>query len=291
MIEFRINTSANYVETLSDQLMLLGACAVSLVDTANQPIYEPAPGEMILWQETTVVAHFEDENLGESISHFLTEQQQAKHISSFTLSVVPETDWVRSSLDQFQPQQFGRRLWICPSWIEPPAPEAINVMLDPGLAFGTGTHPTTKLCLEWLDQHIKGKEQIIDYGCGSGILAVAALKLGAAEAIAVDHDPQALDACMMNAEQNRIALDTVHVYFPDELPVTTCDILLANILAKPLIELAPTFAELVKKGGHIVLSGILESQKDDVLAAYQPYFTLNAPTIDGDWVRLDGTKN
>jgi ribosomal protein L11 methyltransferase len=291
MIEFRINTTATHVEILSDQLLLLGACAVSLVDAANQPIYEPAPGEIILWQETTVVAHFEDNNLNESIASFLTEQQHTSNISGFTQTVVPETDWVRSSLDQFEPQQFGQRLWICPSWIEPPQLDAVNVMLDPGLAFGTGTHPTTKLCLEWLDRHIQGNEQIIDYGCGSGILAVAALKLGAAEAIAVDHDPQALDACMMNAEQNRISLEAIQVYFPDELPLTTGDILLANILAKPLIELAPTFATLVKTGGSIVLSGILDSQKDAVIAAYQPYFTLNPPTIDGDWVRIDGTKN
>lgn len=291
MIEFRIHTLAQHVESLSDQLMLLGACAVSMVDAANQPIYEPAPGEMILWQETTVVAHFEEDQMQDSISHFLAEQQSNKRLSSFSISKVEQQDWVRTSLDQFQPQQFGNRLWVCPSWIEPPHLDAINVMLDPGLAFGTGTHPTTKLCLQWLDQHIHGKEQVIDYGCGSGILAVAALKLGAADAIAVDHDPQALDACMMNAERNLISFDAINVYFPDELPVTTtCDVLIANILAQPLIELAPKFAQLVRSSGKIVLSGILAEQAKQVLAAYQPFFNMNEPTFSDEWVRLDGIK-
>lgn len=290
MLEFHIQTTANHVDGLSDQLSLLGADAVTWKDAADQPIYEPKPGEIIHWPSVTLIALFADESLEAGISDYLRNLQSEALLSSFKRVDVPEEDWIRASLDQFKPACFGKRLWICPSWATPPAPDAVNVLLDPGLAFGTGTHPTTALCLRWLDEHILGGETVMDYGCGSGIIAVAALKLGASLAIGVDYDPQAVDACQMNAKLNALSPEQLMVYTPESMPAIYVDVLIANILAKTLIELASELVKCVKSEGHIVLSGILPDQADDVLKVYAEWFEMDAIVIENDWVRLSGRR-
>jgi ribosomal protein L11 methyltransferase len=192
-------------------------------------------------------------------------------------------------MDNYHPIAFGQRLWIVPSWRQAPDPTAINIKLDPGLAFGTGTHATTALCLEWLDQHLQGAPRVIDFGCGSGILAIAAAKLGSAEVYAVDNDPQALIATRANAEKNGL-VDNIRVSTPDAVPQQTVNILLANILAQPLIDLAPKLSGLVKAQGDIVLSGILEDQAQDVINAYTPFFIMDPMVKKDDWVRLHGIR-
>ena len=175
--------------------------------------------------------------------------------------ILEDKDWVREWMDQFHPVQFGARLWICPSWLTPPEPTAINVMLDPGLAFGTGTHATTALCLEWLDSAPLSGKLVIDYGCGSGILGIAALKLGGNKTYAIDIDPQALLATRQNAEQNQITDQQLEVYYPQSCPLDMADILIANILAGPLASLAQTLNSLIRPGGLLALSGVLEHKR------------------------------
>lgn len=293
MLEFHIHTTAQYADELASQLTLLGAAAITWQDAADEPIYELLPGEFVLWDNVMLTALFEDKQAIHSISHYLNEQQAQQVLSQFIAKEVPQQDWVRASLDQFVPLQFGKKLWICPSWHQPPDPHAVNVMMDPGLAFGTGTHPTTALCLEWLEAHINGNEVVLDYGCGSGILAIASLKLGAARVIAIDHDQQALEACQLNRERNQLPLSQLVTALPETLDIknkNNINILLANILAKPLITLAPHFAGLVKPGGQLVLSGILLSQLEEVKLAYQPWFAMDAMVVREEWVLLAGCR-
>jgi ribosomal protein L11 methyltransferase len=193
-------------------------------------------------------------------------------------------------MERFKPLCFGPRLWICPSWLPIPDPEAVNILLDPGLAFGTGTHPTTALCLEWLANTNLNQAQIIDYGCGSGILAIAALKLGAAGAIAVDHDPQALLAARENATRNAVA-PYLQTLSPSELTETRADFLIANILADPLLELAPCFARLVSPGGRLALSGITQDQVQQLAQAYNYWFTFDIPAVRENWALLTGYRH
>lgn len=193
-------------------------------------------------------------------------------------------------MDNFQPLRFGQRLWIVPSWHQPPEPQAVNLHLDPGLAFGTGTHPTTALCLEWLDGQSLHDCNVLDFGCGSGILAIAALLLGAKQACGTDIDPQALEASRDNATRNGIDAARFPLYLPSEMPADTFDLVLANILAGPLVQLAPTISQHVRQGGHLVLSGILAEQAEEVRAAYQADFILD-PTAEKDgWVRISGVR-
>jgi ribosomal protein L11 methyltransferase len=192
-------------------------------------------------------------------------------------------------MDEFKPMQFGPKLWICPSWCEAPDPSAVNILLDPGLAFGSGTHPTTSLCLQWLALHDLAKKQVIDYGCGSGILAIAAAKLGAAKITAVDLHPQALEATFDNATQNGVA-EKIVIVSPEEFIEEPCDVLLANILAGPLMQLAPTFSTLVKPGGHLVLSGILHEQVPAILNCYASWFELSEPVFLEEWSLIHGVR-
>jgi ribosomal protein L11 methyltransferase len=290
MFEIRIEASNDALGSLQDQLFLLGAAAISLVDTKDQPIYEPKPDEIILWDHTTLIALFEDDALEMPLTAYFSKQRDEGVITNFAILSVENKDWVRESLDQFTPMSFGKRLWIVPSWQQAPKPKAVNILLDPGLAFGTGSHPTTRLCLEWLDEHIHGGETVIDYGCGSGILAIAALKLGAAKVDGVDYDQQALTATRSNALLNHITDDKLPLFLPDAFPKKAADILIANILAQPIIEFASFFTTLVKPNGKIVLSGILQEQAHDVMQAYEPYFSLSPVTQHDGWVRIDGVK-
>ncbi|MDH5592420.1 MAG: 50S ribosomal protein L11 methyltransferase, partial [Gammaproteobacteria bacterium] len=240
-IQFIFNSTPDAADQLSDMLSVCGAGAVTFQDNADQPIYEPAIGSTPLWSATNVIALFDAAIEPDEIIQALTEQLAPQVLPNYRIEAVEDKDWVREWMENFHPICFGKKLWICPSWRKPPQDDAINIMLDPGLAFGTGTHPTTALCLNWLDQaDVKGK-YVIDYGCGSGILAIAAAMLGAKKVIGIDTDPQALEATQANAERNRVQVDT---YLPDDCPEIPCDLLLANILAGPLQSLAEQFAAL-----------------------------------------------
>ncbi|WP_411293538.1 50S ribosomal protein L11 methyltransferase [Thiohalobacter sp.] len=283
-LQLSLEAGAQDPEHLSDLFTGLGALSVTLVDAADEPVLEPGPGETPLWSRTRVVALFDA-----GIDPDAVRAGLARHIGEaaqrMTAEPLEDRDWTRAWLDDFAPMRFGERLWVIPGDMAPPEPDAVNLLLDPGLAFGTGTHPTTALCLSWLDAHPPAGRDVIDYGCGSGILAIAALKLGARRVRGVDIDPQALTASRDNARRNGVDA-ALSLFLPDELPAGPADLLLANILANPLIELAPTLVSLVRPGGRLVLSGILAAQADAVAAVYRPHGELE-PVVEQDgWVRL-----
>jgi ribosomal protein L11 methyltransferase len=267
----------------------LGALSVTFGDAADEPILEPDPGEQRLWSHTRVSALFDAEQNAEAIDAALRRALPAEIAPSLSLERLRDRAWERAWMDGFHPMRFGNRLWVCPSGMQVDAADALVLDLDPGLAFGTGTHPTTALCLEWLDRHPPTGQRVLDYGCGSGILALAALRLGAIAAIGVDHDPQALEASQHNARRNGLA-ERLQVYLPGDEPRPPADLLLANILAAPLIELAPELARRVRPGGSILLSGILDEQAEAVAAAYRPWFELAPPARRAEWVRIDGRR-
>lgn len=287
----QLKLTANRTDTaaIEDALMDCGAVSVTLEDNADQPILEPALGETPLWDQVRITGLFEagidtqatagklQRHLGQTLHQLQWEQLEDK-------------DWEREWMSNFHPICCGERLWICPSWCEPPEPEKVNILLDPGLAFGTGTHPTTFLCMQWLDQQDVEGLELIDYGCGSGILGIAALKLGARRVVGVDIDPQALLATADNARRNRLADDAMPVYLPGKAPGDSADIVLANILAGPLAELAPTLSQLTRPGGKLCLSGILETQAQAVMEAYADHFEFEPIAQKEEWVRLVGHK-
>ena len=286
-IQFIFASTPEQAENLSDHLSECGAGAVTFQDNEDQPIYEPEIGTTPLWASTNVVALFDATTDPDLIISLLTSLSAPSPVPSYRIEAVEDKDWVREWMDNFHPMRFGDRLWICPSWHTPPDKDAINIMLDPGLAFGTGTHPTTALCLNWLDSaDVKGKT-VIDYGCGSGILAIAAALLGAKKVIGVDTDPQALEATQANAKRNGVTIDT---YLPDDCPDEPCDLLLANILAGPLQSLVERLNLLTKSGAPIVLSGILDIQAEEVSQCYQPWFEMEVPVLKEEWIRLVGFK-
>ncbi len=286
-LQLRAVTDASHVEPLSELLSELGAVAVTYEDGADQPLFEPDPGETRLWRETRVTGLFEADADMERITAALAATDlPLPHIS---VDPLEDREWSRAWMEAFEPIRCGERLWIVPSWHQPADPAAVNVVLDPGLAFGTGTHPTTALCLEWLDAHPPEGFEVIDYGCGSGILAVAAALLGARKVWAVDHDPQALVATRDNAAKNGVA-ERIHTCLPDELPRITADLLIANILANPLLELAPRFARLTRPGAPLVLSGILAPQAEQIRERYETWFRMNPPRQREEWIELDGIR-
>jgi ribosomal protein L11 methyltransferase len=284
-IQYICNTTQDKAEALSDALSECGAAAVTFEDNADQPIYEPNIGETPLWTSTRLTALFDAEVDQQALTTALTAQIES--VPKFHIEAVEDKDWEREWMKNFHPIQFGDRLWICPSWLEAPEPNAINIMLDPGLAFGTGTHPTTALCLNWLDGVDLTGKTVIDYGCGSGILAIAAALLGATRVIGVDIDPQALEATRENAKRNNVKVET---YLSGDCPSIQADVLLANILAGPLQSLAPQFASLTRPGADIVLSGILHTQAQTVADAYGTWFNMNPAMQKEDWVRIDGLR-
>ncbi|MCY1502987.1 Ribosomal protein L11 methyltransferase [compost metagenome] len=288
-VQVRLAITPEQAETYEDALLGVGAVSVTFMDAEDQPIFEPDLGTTPLWSHTHLLALFEADT---------DEQALLAHLQLLTGGELPEhqiervedQDWERSWMDNFQPMRFGRRLWIVPSWHAAPEPEAVNLLLDPGLAFGTGTHPTTALCLEWLDGQELAGCKVLDFGCGSGILAIAALLLGAEQAVGTDIDPQALEASRDNASRNGIEPARFPVYLPEDLPREPADVLVANILAGPLVSLAAQLAELVKPGGRLALSGILAEQAEEVRAAYAGSFELD-PTAERDgWIRISGRR-
>lgn len=289
----RLEISPEQASDLEDLLLEAGACAVTFQDNADQPIFEPDLGTTPLWNQTGLNALWEADTDMEAVTAFLDAEHQARLGTPFPankVEILEDKDWVREWMDNFHPMQFGERLWICPSWREPPDTQAINLLLDPGLAFGTGTHPTTAMCLRWLDATPVEGQTVIDYGSGSGVLGIAALLLGAKSAMGVDTDPQALQASRENAERNGISTDRWPLYFPEDAPTEPADIMIANILAQPLIQLAPRLASLTRAGGKLVLSGILDQQANEVLERYSEWFEMDEPCTQDEWVRLTGIK-
>ena len=288
-LELKIDTDAQFAPAIEDALTVAGALSVTLSDSHDEPLYEPALGTTPLWRYTRVTGLFEAEMDCSKVLAHIIQRFGNSVVAQSRIDPLADQPWERAWMEHFAPMQFGQRVWICPSWCEPPQRDAVNIFMDPGLAFGTGTHATTSLCLQWLDAHPPLDHCVIDYGCGSGILAVAAAMLGARRVIAVDHDPQALLATRQNAQRNGVE-ERVETYLPEHAPVFAADSLMANILANPLRELAANFAHLVKCGGTLTLSGILVEQADIVAAAYLDTFALHPPVAQQGWVRLDGTR-
>ncbi|HHT0592968.1 TPA: 50S ribosomal protein L11 methyltransferase [Legionella anisa] len=257
------------IEVLSDELEEFGALSVMLTDKNDNPVLEPEPGTTPLWPEVVIQALFSEVFQAQYTRDHLL-QEYPELICS--LEVLEDKDWERAWMDDFKPQRFGQRLWICPTWSTPPEPDAVNLMLDPGLAFGTGTHPTTALCLTWLEQADLKNKSVIDYGCGSGILSLAALKLGAGEVHAVDIDTQALQATRNNALANGLDERKLSISMP-EVVHKSVDLIIANILLAPLMSLKERFQQLLNPKGMLIVSGILEEQALELIETYSPIFT------------------
>lgn len=285
--QLRIDAQANQVDALTTALEEAGALSVTFVDSADNPVLEPDPGATPLWDHTTVVALFSSPFNLESITSTLKlkfgPQLTWRH------EVLADQDWERTCLADFKPLKFGDQLWICPSWESAPEPPAIVVKLDPGLAFGTGTHPTTALCLTWLANHPPVGKTVIDYGCGSGILAVTAARLGADHVYAIDHDPQALIATQDNAYKNHVSAN-ITVGQSTDVIRESGEIIIANILLEPLIELVATFYRLLKPHNHLVVSGILRDQIATLMRHYEPRFKIQSEQTMENWVLLDFTR-
>ena len=297
-LQLHIDTSEASASDIESALLQLGAVSVTLQDNADQPLLEPGVGEMPLWDAIQLTALFDGNSDSKKIIDRLLKTLGGTP-PNYRFEKLDDQDWERSWLNDFEPLRFGEKLWICPSWYEPPEPDAINIALDPGLAFGTGTHQTTALCLEWLEQASLKNKTIIDYGCGSGILAIAALLLGAKQAICVDNDPQALAATLSNAAQNNISDAALTVCKPEKLAAILVeqdiaangfDFVIANILAGPLISLVNNLTGLMNDDGAIILSGILDHQAVSVAEAYAAHIDFDPFANRDEWMRLSGKK-
>jgi ribosomal protein L11 methyltransferase len=295
-LELSLTLRATLQERVERALEDAGALSITLLDAeADTPneraILEPGVGETPLWGEIVLSALFDAEADRSGLLHVLAEWLPDIDPAQVRFAEVADQDWTRAWMEDFRPMRFGKRLWIYPWNIDPPAddPAAAIVRLDPGLAFGTGTHPTTALCLDWLDGLDLRGLRVVDYGCGSGVLALAALKLGAARVAAIDNDPQALLASRDNAERNGLA-DRLDLHAPEDFADAPADVFVANILAGPLASLAPRFARCVRPGAPFALSGILAGQEDELLARYAGDFEALAVARRGDWVRIDGRR-
>ena len=289
-----VDSDAEHADALSEALLELGALSVDLLDADADTPHEQAifgePGESLpgVWQHNRVSALFENSRDVAAILHKASSDIGLKQLPVHRIETLDDRDWVRLTQSQFESIPISQRLWIVPTWHTPVERNAINIVLDPGLAFGTGSHPTTRLCLRWLDNHLLGGESMLDYGCGSGILAIAAIKLGAASATGVDIDLQAVIASRNNAAANKV--ENARFYLPDDAPHSSYDLVVANILTNPLRILAPLLSKSTRTGGQIVLSGILEDQAQEVMDIYQQWFDLNTPLFEGGWSCLTGRK-
>ncbi|MDD2700626.1 MAG: 50S ribosomal protein L11 methyltransferase [Sideroxydans sp.] len=288
-----VRAEASHAEALSESLLAHGALSVDMLDADadtpdEQAIFgEPGEPTSSVWQHNLINALFEQDADVESILRACYDELGITSPAAHTIETLEENDWVRLTQSQFDPIRISDRLWIVPTWHEASNPSAINIALDPGLAFGTGSHPTTRLCLRWLDGHIRGGETVLDYGCGSGILAIAAMKLGAGSTVGVDIDPQAVIASHDNAEANHVQAD---FFIPGDVQLTQYDVVVANILTNPLRALAPLLSNATRSGGRIVLSGILADQADEVMRIYSQWFDFVPAVIEDGWCCLSGVK-
>ena len=290
--ELHFTAKKEQVAALESWLFECGALSVTLEDDADQPLLEPGPGETPLWEAVSVTALFEGDRSLDSVIDAVPRHLVAT--SSAQPIPVADREWTRVWEDQFHPMQLGQRLWICPSWTAPPDPAAVNIVLDPGLAFGTGTHPTTAMCLRAIDACVSHPIRVVDYGCGSGILGIAAARLGAGPVLAVDNDPQALVASRANAHANAVEEAQFAVVMPDDSAVTqwsgTAQLVVANILAGPLVTLAPTLLSLLAPGGQLLLAGLLKDQANEVIDAYANRVPLQVAAQEDGWVLLSGQR-
>ena len=280
-------------DSVEDVFVRHGAHSITFTDAGDKPVLEPAPGETPMWSDTLITGLFSPDADIDQLRGDLRQSLQLRELPTNRIEELADRAWEREWLKDFGPMQFGQRLWICPGDTTADTADAIVVQLDPGLAFGTGTHPTTALCLEWLDSLSPSDATMLDYGCGSGVLAIAALKLGCNSAVAMDIDPQALIASGHNAEHNEVGASLKIIGSADEIE-GQFDIVIANILAGPLIELAESIATRVRCGGLLALSGILSEQVDDVLAAYSSWVDFEdavmRPQGNQIWACLTGRR-
>ena len=288
-LELKLALGGLDAERVEEALLEAGALSVTLEDAGDEPIYEPDADRPSLWSDTRLTALFPADAVLDPVLARLRTELGLSALPPYRIEPLEDRDWVREWLKDFKPMRFGARLWICPTAYTPPDPGAVNLVLDPGLAFGTGTHPTTALCLEWLDGADLAGREVVDYGCGSGILAIAAARLGARHLWAVDNDPQALVATRDNAARNGVT-EQLSVCLPPAFPPLQADILLANILAGPLVSLVPLFAAHLKPGGRLVLSGILKSQEPDLRRAYAADFVELEVASKDDWIRISAVR-
>lgn len=290
-LQLRLEGNRDTVAALEDVLLATGSVAVTLEDNADDPVLEPAVGETPLWQSVRLTGLYRaDTDMDAVLAHFPTGVLDS---TRHRIEILEDRDWEREWMQHYQPIQCGPRLWICPSWLTPPQPDAVNLLLDPGLAFGTGTHPTTALCLAEVDTLPLDGARIVDYGCGSGILALAALKLGAACALGVDNDPQALAASRENARRNAIPDEQLALCLPGAPQeagfARDAELVIANILAGPLLDLRETLLGFMKPGSVLLLSGLLESQAPEVCDHYAPQISLSVASTREGWACLRGT--
>ena len=289
-----LEVSRDDAEALSEALFDLGALSVSVEDAdADTPEEQPLFGEpgheptRLAWNRSRVVALLADDADPALLVAAAANEIKLSPIPAYTVREVEEQDWVRVTQSQFEPIHIGEHIWVVPSWHDAPEPDAVVLELDPGLAFGTGSHPTTRLCMEWLEQHVQAGERTLDYGCGSGILAIVAKKLGAGETVGVDIDPNAVEASRYNAERNHVEAAFA---LPDDAPEGTFDLVVANILSNPLKLMAAMLCARVRPGGRLILSGVLERQAEEVAAAYASAIPLTVWRARDGWVCLHGVK-
>lgn len=289
-LQLTLESTRDDAQRLGDALEEAGALAVSLEGADAEPLFETDWHDTTpVWKQTRVVALFPEDTDATAVMNMVAALLSLPAPPAFSSAPVADQDWVRVWMDRWLPMHFGANLWVVPSWLTPPDADAANIILDPGMAFGTGTHATTAMCLEWLAAHPPRHLEVIDYGCGSGILAIAALKLGAAHALGTDTDPQALTVSHENAERNQVS-ERLALYLPDAVSTeASADVVLANILAGPLVLLASRLTALVRPGGRLILSGLLASQAEEVEAAYATHFALERRVHDG-WAMLAGKK-
>jgi ribosomal protein L11 methyltransferase len=289
--QLTVQCTKDELEYTENQLLDLGALSISISDAFDEPLYEPLPGEQPLWSHSRITGLFDQSHTLEELYDALVAKLPEHQVSNIKKELLEDQQWERVFLDRYTPIAFGKNIWVCPSWHEPPHPDACNIILDPGIAFGTGSHPTTALCLEFLDQHPPVNKSVMDYGCGSGILAIAAHKLGAGDVHCIDIDPQALEATRLNFLRNHIDPEQISIQLPDlNSTPPVVDYLIANILSGPLIQLEPLFNQMTHPGSQLLLSGILDTQADAIMQAYSQHFELDKVTIQDQWCRVSGLK-
>ncbi len=289
-LQLILESDLESAEQLSELLEQFGAVSVSMSAVSDEKIFGQAiEKDPVLWQQTRIVALLHEDTDLDTLLVCLRNRVGADRIGKHEISILEDRDWVNEFRSGHGVKIFADRLCVCPSWCELPPDDIAHIILDPGLAFGTGTHETTAACLEWLASNDIKNKSVIDFGCGSGILALAAVKLGAEKVYAVDIDPQALQATKENAKRNGI-INHLVIAHPDEMQLPVVDVLIANVLLNPLLELANHFSELVQPCGDLVLSGLLSTQAEECLVAYQSWFNMDKPVFKQEWALLHGTR-